>query len=439
MPSRFAILFLLFSQPLFAAPAIDNFAYRAELSTASERLQRVELPIDVLLDLTSSNLADIAVFDANGKTLPHSTRQVLREKIDKQIDLKFHVFDRFHKQHSKVVTTREQNQADGQLSELQTTETIETKQLRQDYLIELLDKPAITGVELEWRQQPRNQLLQVKVEVGTDLDNLRSIDNNKSLSNVNADAPEWRFISRIPTGQKYLRITAADNIDSFELLKVTGHYEVSEPERKLWHPQEILPVVIDDKQYLNFQSPSKVIANAMRIIPGESHSLVQASLYASNTTFKQKRRIRSDFRQHNITADTVQPSKAIPLPNRAYQHWWISIDQQQAILPVVELAYPVYEVIFLGNEFAPYTLAWGNYQMQLQTDNLSGMMNGDLNQTEKRGSLVKLQSIQLAGGKSRLAAEAEYAWKKWLLWALLILAVLVTGRMAFALYRDMNQ
>ena len=235
MHSFLVILLLIVCQQLSAAPTIDDFAYRAELTGTSERLQRVELPTDVLLDLTSSNLADIAVFDSNGKVLPHSVQKVLRQKIDRQIDLKFHVFDSFHKQHSKVVTKRQQNQQDGQVSELQTTETIETHKLRQDYLIELPDGPVITDLELEWQQQPQNQLLQVKIEVGTELDNLRIIDNHKVLSNLNANAPEWRFIRKIPAGQKYLRITAANNINSFELQQVTGHYQEREAERKLWH------------------------------------------------------------------------------------------------------------------------------------------------------------------------------------------------------------
>ncbi|MCP4390443.1 MAG: DUF3999 domain-containing protein, partial [Gammaproteobacteria bacterium] len=33
---------------------------------------------------------------------------------------------------------------------------------------------------------------------------------------------------------------------------------------------------------------------------------------------------------------------------------------------------------------------------------------------------------------------ATLPWKKWLLWALLVMAALVTGRMAFRLYREMN-
>lgn len=437
-PRWLYILLLVFGQQSFAAPAISDFAYRAELTTATQRLQRVELPVDVLLDLTASNLADIAIFDANGKTLPHSVQLVQQRKIKKQIDLNFHIFDSFQKQYSKVVTTREQNQQNGQLSELQTTETIQTQQLRQDYLIELPDNSGVMDLELEWQQAPENQLLQVKVEVGSDLDNMRSIDNHKVLSNINPDAPEWRFIRKIPIGQKYLRITAADNINRFELQKVTGHYQETEPERKLWHPVEVSPIVIDDQRYLSFDSPSSVIASALRIIPGESHRMIKGSLYASNTEFKNKRLIQSRFRQHNIEGENIKPSQPISLANQAYRHWWLSLEQQPAINPSVELAYPVYEIIFLGNKNEPFTIAWGNYQIQGRTGNLAEVMNSDFNQTGKRGDVIKMKSTELSGGISRLYPEPGVAWKTGLLWALLIIAVLVTGRMAYALYRDMN-
>jgi len=42
-------------------------------------------------------------------------------------------------------------------------------------------------------------------------------------------------------------------------------------------------------------------------------------------------------------------------------------------------------------------------------------------------------------GVSRLAPLPTLPWKKWLLWSLLVLASIITGRMAFKLYREMSQ
>ncbi len=416
----------------------DDYAYRAELTESPDQLQRVELPIDVLINLTSHQLQDIAVFDYSGKALPHTVQKALQQNIKKEADLTFHVFDRFQKQHSKIITKREQSEQDGELTSLETTQTVETQQRRQDYLIELPNSPSITDLELGWIQQPTNQLLQVKLEVGTNLDNLRSIDNNKVISNVNPSAPEWRFIRNIPRGQKYLRITVANNIESFELKRVTGHYQERQAQRKLWHSVETAPTNIEKKSYLNFKTPSVVIPGALRLTPAEPYSAIRGNLYASQSDFEHKQSVSSRFYQHNIEADEVKPSQPITLPNRQYQQWWLSLDQQPETMPSIELAYPIYELIFLTNGSGPYTLAWGNYQSQPQTSNLADITTADLNQNEQRGKLVSLKTMQVGGGTARLAAESELPWKQWALWALLILAALVTGRMAYGLYREMG-
>lgn len=431
-------LFIAISVNQLAAAGLDDYAYRAELTESADQLQRVELPIEVLVNLTSHRLQDIAVFDYSGKALPHTVKKALQQNIKKETNLSFQVFDRFQKQQSKIVTKREQSEQDGDLTSLETTETVETHQLRQDYLIELPASPGITELELDWIQQPANQLLQVRVEVGSNLDNLRSIANNKVISNVNPSAPEWRFIRNIPRGQKYLRITVANNIESFELKRVTGHYQQRESLRKLWHRIEASPTSIENKPYLSFKTPSAVVPGALRLIPAEPYSAIRGNLYASHSDFENKQSVSGRFYQHNIETDEVKPSNPITLPNRQYQQWWISLDQQPEALPSIELAYPVYELIFLGNGSGPYTLAWGNYESQPQTSNLAEITTADLNQNEQRGDLVSLETIKVSGGTVRLAAEPELPWKQWALWALLALAVLVTGKMAYGLYREMD-
>ena len=56
---------------------------------------------------------------------------------------------------------------------------------------------------------------------------------------------------------------------------------------------------------------------------------------------------------------------------------------------------------------------------------------------------MQLGSTETAGGATRLNPQATLPWQKWLLWALLVLAALITGRlitgrMAYHLYREMN-
>jgi len=118
--------------PTLAIGAQTDFAYQASLSEVGQPLQRVPLPLEIILDLTRADLGDIAVFNAQGKQQVHTIMRAPEPVQEISRTLLFHEFSRFMRQHSKTVTTREQNQQAGSLSELETTETVPVQTLRKD-------------------------------------------------------------------------------------------------------------------------------------------------------------------------------------------------------------------------------------------------------------------------------------------------------------------
>ncbi len=277
----------------FATERLDDFAYQAEITVVDAELQRLQIPMEVLLNVTRGDLADIAVFDQQGNLLPHTVMKTLPTLTDERVELNIHTFDVFYSDHAKVVTTRQQRRQADQLSELQTTETIETRLRRTDYLLELPEDRALGEIELEWSQQPENQLLKVRLEVGTELDRLRLLDASKTLSNSNPDEPAWRRIDKLPNGQKYLRITPAEPIDRFELLRAVGHYQTSHPPARLEHRVNFTEVTIKDRPYLYFETPTAVAPEALSIIPGQAHSMISATVFAGSSDFEKNRQIRN--------------------------------------------------------------------------------------------------------------------------------------------------
>ncbi len=177
----------------------------------------------------------------------------------------------------------------------------------------------------------------------------------------------------------------------------------------------------------------------MRIVPTDANRVINGDLFAIWGKDETRKSIRTGYRQHNISADDVKPSIPIGLPRRSYQSIWFTSRAELFEPPSVELIYPQYELIFLGDDIGPYTLTWGNYEGNGEKTDLNGILKGDLKQAQQRSALVTLGSIREAGGPSRLAPQPETPWKKWLLWTLLILAAIVTGRMAFRLYRELNR
>ena len=66
------LLILCFaSTSLLAAISPADFAFEASLGDSDNDLQKVDLPIDLLLDLQQADLNDIAVFNRDGKAMPY--------------------------------------------------------------------------------------------------------------------------------------------------------------------------------------------------------------------------------------------------------------------------------------------------------------------------------------------------------------------------------
>lgn len=438
----FPIILLTLASTVKAETSLQDYAYQAPLSDSEQTLQRVVLPMDIIINLTHADLSDLAVFNLDGKQLPHAITRTPKTVIEHNLQLAFHEFDRFLQQNSKTVTTRKQTQQTDSLSELQTTETIAVQSLRKDYLIELSvdDKtPNFDRIELTWAHEPAGQILEVRVEVGNELDKLRVIKSRKSLTNQESKDLNWRSIKGIPRNQKYLRLTPVNDVTSFELQSVRGHYREIEDATVQTYQLDPETSEQDGVRFYTFEFPSVVRAEAIRIIPPDANRVINGDLFAIWGKNEAMKPVRTGYRQHNISADDVKPSKPIELPRRSYQTIWFTSRAELSEAPSVELIYPQYELIFLGDEIGPYTLAWGNYEGNGDKTDLNGILKGDLKQAQQSGALVTLGSIRESGGPSRLAPQPEIPWKKWLLWTLLILAAIVTGRMAFRLYRELNR
>jgi len=76
---------------------------------------------------------------------------------------------------------------------------------------------------------------------------------------------------------------------------------------------------------------------------------------------------------------------------------------------------------------------------------LSGILEFDIKDAREHSELVSMTVAMEAGGVKRLApepvkpVEPDLPWQKWMLWTFLVLAAIITGRIAIKLYREMNQ
>jgi len=433
-------LILLLPTTTMAAPL--DYAYQARLDKADFALLRVPLELEVILNLTRADLGDIAVFNAAGKQLLHSITPAQGSTLNQNRELAVHEFSRFQSQQSRTVTTREQTRQPNSLSEQVTTETIALQKRHKDYLVEFDDEAAKTAtlerIELYWTQEPVDQILKVRVEAGNTLDELRVIQPGKSLANRDSSDPGWRSIEDIPAGVRYLRLTALNDVTRFDLQRVVAHYSETRPAPVLSHRLTTEPEHDGDAVFYRIDYPSAVSAQSLRIIPATPNSLISGQLYGQWGDSEERRVIRDNVRQHNMVGEDIRASKPIRLPQRQYRAVAISSDSELTAAPAIELIYPQYELLFIGDGSGPYTIAWGNRDSTAASSELASLLADSLAEAQRKAVPAALGKIERAGGEARLRQSVELPWKKWLLWTLLVLAVIVTARMAFRLYREMD-
>ncbi len=441
MPRLAVSLLLAFAAAFAAKASIDEFAWQAPIAARDEPLQRVELPLEVVLALTREDLADVAVFNAAGKRLPRSVVRTPARRRQMTMALPFREFSRFQQQQSKIVTARRQAREGDAVAELETTEAVPVQTRQEEFLIDLradANAPRFDRIELDWHHRPADQWLELSVQSGSAIDELSMLHRRKRLSNRDTGEPDWRSLGGIPAGHRYLLLSPATRVASFELLGATGHYEETEPPPTLAHRVDVARVDENGETFYRFEYPARVRAERLRVVPGDPHSVIGGDLFATWEGVDERRRIVRDFRQHNLDSPDVRPSEPIVLPQRRYDRFWLTTDEPPAQLPQVVFEYAQYEIVFLGDGEMPYRLAWGNYASNGGSAELETLLDGERRDARERSVLAELGPVEIAGGPERLAPKPELPWQKWLLWALLIAAAAVTGRMAFVLYREMN-
>ena len=421
---------------------LKDYAWQATLSQSDEGLQRIDLSMDILKGMSHPAAADIAVFDFNGQALP--SRLSVKKAIEEtgRVALGFHRFEREQVSGMGGKLTIDQQQLDeesGQVSRLEYQQALAITQQRSDYIIELTDEQielGISEIELEWMHQPATDFLKLTIQVANDLDHWKTLQVDKNLFRENDSKPEWFTLTRIPAHYRYIRLTPHQIIDQFTLTKATGiHHKKSSAPDLIFDTATDL---VEDPQhpgYFHFKQPLSVNARGLGFVLPAGY-FISGGLYASNRGFDKKFQLKSNFRQHNM--NQVSENEMLDISRFRYTDWWFKPDSNINVPISLRFSYPAYELYFINNQQGPLTLAWGNYEVATSLDNLTPLLRSQGISGLSNAASANILEIQAAGGVERQRQAEVVAWKTWLLWAVLLIAVFVTARMALTLYRDMS-
>lgn len=439
MRTLLPLLLLFFSIFTHANVAVEDFAFKADITPSAEGLHRLELPVALLIQLTRSDLGDINVFDADGHLLPSLVQKVPLRANQQQTDLSIFQFNQYSKQASKVVTTQIQNKAVNRTSKVETTETLSSLKSNQIYIIEIpptLTDTSIEHITLDTAHSPSDQLLELRVEVGTTLDTWHTLYAKKTISPATLGTATTNKIEQIPNRVKYIRLSPHNTLTEFTVTRATAQTSELPPANYVWHSLDTSLETIDGEKYHRINVQHHIHNTHLRIFPVNTEGVVQGTLYGSDGEFSEKQLVRSNIQQHNYSSDELSANEPLSINMTRFTNWWFAPLQDLKAALTFEIGIPHHEIKFLGNQRPPFTLAWGRADHQ-PIHTLHELIS--TRQSKASAVEVAVSGMTIAGGEEKLRTSTQPIRSTWLLWAALVLAVVITGAMALSLLRDLKK
>ena len=200
-----------------------------------------------------------------------------------------------------------------------------------------------------------------------------------------------------------------------------------------------------DPHVYRFDTGGYFPIKSVRIMLPETNSLIHFNL-DSRASIEDKWTRRSSGRAYRLMVDSKDlHSNADEIPVTTDRFWQISVLGQETSLsaaPQLEICWEADRVVFLANGQAPYRLVYGNASVP-KTD-FGRSLGADLSiiSSKSKPLTATLGEQVIIGGPSKLIAPVDvnpFPWRKWLLWAVLGVTIVVIGRMALSLSREISK
>lgn len=418
----------------------DSFGYGAPVVVPSEAAAyRVPVPLDAYRRVVNANLADLRVFNAEGKEVPHGLERPHSATSVKGATTTLPVFpirgDSGKALDSLRITIESgDTRVAAQAANKQSGESSITSYVLDGRTL----TAAVAAFELLWSDDTPDYAGRIRVEASEDLGNWRVVTDGAPIANLRA-GQDARLIERrveLPaTRSKFWRLSwnapfpldsvvaepAQDSVDvaretfatsGTPVAKVTGEFEFDLGTRA--------PI---DRVNIELPQPS---------------TLIQVELFSrANPKDVWQFVTRGGFYRLKNTPELT--NGPYPIPENSHRYWLARFMPTAGGIgegmPKLQVGFLPHEVVFLARGSAPYTLAYGSADAPRVTARFGSIPEGVSVLRATAGTPHTL------GGESRLQPtppKKEFPTKSAALWAVLLLGVGFLAWMAYRLAHDLK-
>ena len=437
----FAVIGLLVAAPCRAETAIGSeFAYGIELAPLQKQaVHGFSLPEQVLRALTSRELSDLCVFDADGVRRPHAIhvpREALTALVDEPVP--FFPLEAQHERSTDGVEVRVERDPGGNITRAFSKSIVERDARLTGYLVDThaLSDP-IMGLTLTIRST-HDYTLELQIDASDDLRTFRP-DNTATLAHLEHDG---RTLDR-----DYVELSGEVHAQFLRLSfprSASSDLRIEKVQARVLRPTqsssrrfvELTRRTLAPGEQVARQDPSRAGQSFEYAIAGvftfdrysvlvpSATPLIEASLLSAPSPEGPFRELdRGLFRE----GDKTTAERALSPTEHNFFELRVS-DKGGGVRagePTLRMGYLPPQLQFAGNESATYLLAYGSATARCRRFAEEELSAGEATQPEVplTDSVRALRTRTLGGAAAFHKPEPARPWRVYVLWAVLLVAV----------------
>jgi len=433
------------------AASKNDFAYGYSLEVDGDgAIYSLYLDEKVYRGLIREDRGDLRIFNGLGQVVPHDIRRA--EKMTKRIlpPVELPIFPLYKNTQEKSVTNAGYNvhittNDQGSIIDLNYGKATTGERILTAYIIDASSLKHVPDMmAVNWNAQRDDFVMTVRIEGSDDLTHWHNVVSQSTLSHLQHGKHTLlqKSIDLPRSVPKYYRLSW-ENVEPLKIDSIQFHFpETYHSQTRQW--STFLPAKIDEKQQsYYFNTKTALPVDRINIEVPERNTLVNVLIESASSE-------KGPWygRYHGLLYDLQYGQNVLKNPDiqqsvHSHRHWRLTIlNGEGGFLgePVLRTGWIAEELLFVATGESPFTLAYGSARVRPVAAPLAQLLSEST--IKQQGLLIKpakLGSTIDFGDDSRLQLpKPPVDWKRYLLWAVLILGVAVLGFMAMRLYKQME-
>ncbi|MGF0241503.1 DUF3999 domain-containing protein [Rhodococcus sp. IEGM1300] len=445
-PGWLGVAALVVAMSAHAQEKPADFATQVPLAVSGDGpWYRLELPLDVQLNARQTDLSDVRIFNAAGEPQAYAIAREPAQTAEnlRLTDVKWFPLYASADATERAPSVRVQSSANGTLVEVQPSSQLEVgEEVLRGWLLDASSiKAPLQQLIIDWTSE-RDGFQRFSIEASDDLQHWQSWGEGQVARLTFADERVEQHEVGLP-GQtaRYLRLLwntpqSAPILTSAQLESVSSQ---SLPLPLVWS-RPLAGSSVKAGEY-TWQLPMGLNVERLQVELSQPNSLAPVTLSGRRESNVPWQPLASGllYRLTQNGQDVVQ--NELPLPGHTVQQLKLTVDERGGGLgvaaPTIRFAVRSTQLVFLARGAGPYTLALGSATVKAANLPLSTLIPD-----YSAAKLAALGKATVESGAAvassptvTTAAKVETDWKKFGLWAVLLLSVLFLAVMAFSLLR----